>query len=407
MLAMNLLEYQAKDLFRQVGIPVLPSQRIDRPQDIKHLTVPYPVVLKSQVYAGSRAKAGGIRFVENTIDAVAAAQTLFNLQIHGQQPAVLLAEAKYESVQELYLAVVLDQTQGRPVLLGSAMGGVDVEADRQHIQQVVVEQDFSTFYARRLAVRMGLQGRLIRQVSHVLERMYRLFGQCDLDWIEINPLAVGSDGAVMALDGKVSVNNDALGRHPELAKLRFWGTAERMADLAADELSPFVADAAPAPAAVPQRVPPDGMSLVELGGSIGVLCNGAGLVMTTLDLVTQARGTPAFALNIGGDTLLGSKALAERLTLGLETLHSRSDLKVLVLNLLYGAVERQGIDAAIAAFLDSRAGLRCPVVLRWSGIAAAAVPFPEHPRLFVFDDLDAAIAKAVAIAYPSVARNAG
>jgi len=403
---MNLLEYQAKDLFRQVGIPVLPSQRIDRPQDIKHLTVPYPVVLKSQVYAGGRAKAGGIRFVENTIDAVAAAQTLFNLQIHGQLPAVLLAEARYKSSQELYLAVVLDQTLGRPVLLGSAVGGVDVEANSPHMKQVVVDQEFSAFYARRLGVLMGLKGRLIRQVSHVLERMYRLFIQCDLDWVEINPLAVGGDGAVMALDGKVAVNNDALGRHPELAKLRFFGTAERVPNLAVDELSPF-AEETTQPPPVPKTPVPEGMSLVEMGGSIGILCNGAGLVMTTLDLVTQAEGTPAFALNIGGDTLLGSLPLAQRVATGLEAIQHRGDMKVVLLNLLYGAVESQGVGEAIAPFFKRRDGLRCPVVLRWSGVAEAAAEFPSHPNLHVFADLDEAIAKAVILAYPSVARNVG
>lgn len=404
---MNLLEYQAKDLFRQVGIPVLPSQRIDRPQDIKHLTVPYPVVLKSQVYAGGRAKAGGIRFVENTIDAVAAAQTLFHLQIQGQLPAVLLAEARYKSSQELYLAVVLDQTLGRPVLLGSAVGGVDVEANSPHMKQVVVDQEFSAFYARRLGVLMGLKGRLIRQVSHVLERMYRLFVQCDLDWVEINPLAVGSDGAVMALDGKVAVNNDALGRHPELAKLRFFGTAERAPNLAVDELSPFAQESSHPPQSVPQTPIPEGMSLVEMGGSIGILCNGAGLVMATLDLVTQAEGTPAFALNIGGDTLLGSLPLAKRIALGLEAMQNRGDVKVVLLNLLYGSVESQGVGEAIAPFLKRRDGLRCPVVLRWSGMAEEPVEFPNHPNLHVFADLDEAIAKAVVLAYPSIARNAG
>ena len=403
---MNLLEYQAKDLFRQVGIPVLPSQRIDRPQDIKHLTVPYPIVLKSQVYAGGRAKAGGIRFVENTIDAVAAAQTLFNLQIHKQLPAALLAEAKYQSVQELYLAVVLDQTQGRPVLLGSAKGGVNVELNSQHMKQVVVDQDFSAFYARRLGVLMGVQGDLIRQVSHVVERMYRLFMQCDLDWVEINPLAVGKDGAVMALDGKVAVNDDALGRHAELAKLRFFGTAERVPNLAADRLSPVPQGVSQSPLPTAETITPEGMRLVELGGSIGILCNGAGLVMATLDMVMQAEGTPAFALNVGSDGLLMSLPLEKRIALGLDAIQHRRDIKVVLLNLLYGEVERHGVGAAIAPFLQRRDGLRCPIILRWSGMAKDAVEFPTDSNLHVFEDLDEAIAKAVALAYPAVVRNA-
>ena len=140
---MDLLEYQAKTLFRQMDIPVLPSQRIDRAQDIKGLKIPYPVVLKSQVRAGGRGKAGGIKFVENTIDAVAAAQAIFNLPIVNEYPQVLLAEAKYDADQELYLAVVLDPMSRRPLLLGSRQGGVNLEATLSEVKQVIVNQAFS------------------------------------------------------------------------------------------------------------------------------------------------------------------------------------------------------------------------------------------------------------------------
>ena len=116
---MDLLEYQAKELFHEMGIPVLPSQRIDRPRDLKGLELPYPIVLKSQVYMGGRGRVGGVRFVENTIDAVAVAQIIFNLPIMGEYPKALLAEAKYDVQQELYLAVVLNRSIRRPVLLGS------------------------------------------------------------------------------------------------------------------------------------------------------------------------------------------------------------------------------------------------------------------------------------------------
>src|SRR4028118_754338 len=216
---MDLLEYQAKALFREVGIPVLPSQRIDHPRDLKRLQIPYPVVLKSQVPTGGRGKAGGIRFVENTIDAIAAARTIFNLPILGQYPQVLLAEARYDAEREFYLAVILDYALGRPVLLGSSQGGINVEAVMEHMQRVVVDQEFSPFYARRLALKMGLQGNLIESVSGIVQKMYQLFVQKDLDLVEINPLAISSTGEVMALDGKITVNDHALGRHSELATL--------------------------------------------------------------------------------------------------------------------------------------------------------------------------------------------
>lgn len=216
---MDLLEYQAKALFSGVGIPVLPSQRIDYPKDLKKLKIPYPVVLKSQVHAGERRSLGGIKFVENTIDAVAAAQAIFNLPIKDEYPEVLLAEAKYNANQELYLAVVLDPIVRRPVLLGSAQGGIDTEAAMTRMQQVVVSQQFSPFYARRLMVKIGLEGKLIELVSNIVEKMYQLFIEKDLDLVEINPLGVSPTGEVMALDGKVSVNDRALGRHLELVNL--------------------------------------------------------------------------------------------------------------------------------------------------------------------------------------------
>ena len=214
---MDLLEYQAKSLFRQMAIPILPSQRIDNLADLKGLKIPYPVVLKSQVRAGGRA--GGIKFVENTIDAVAAAQTIFNLPIEDEYPQVLLAEAKYNADQELYLAVLLDPVARRPVLLGSRQGGMDVEGSIEQMQQVAVDQEFSPFYARRLTLKMGLQGDLIQSVSTIVEKMYRLFVEKDLDLVEINPLGISPRGEVMALDGKVTANDDALGRHPDLAAL--------------------------------------------------------------------------------------------------------------------------------------------------------------------------------------------
>jgi succinyl-CoA synthetase beta subunit len=264
---MDLLEYQAKELFNQIGIPVLPSQRIDRPTDLKALRIPYPVVLKSQVSVGSRGKAGGIRFVENTIDAIAAARTIFNLPILGEYPQVLLAEAKYNTSQEFYLAIVIDRLACRPVLLGSSDGGMNINAVLNQIQQVVVYEEFSPFYARRLALKMGLQGDLMLTVSDIIEKMYRLTQSHDLDLVEINPLGIDKQGAVMALDGKVSVNRYAVGRHPHLHQ---W----QVVDVARDRL---------------QTLSP----LFTGNGNISILCSGTGLALAMLDGIAQGGGQVA------------------------------------------------------------------------------------------------------------------
>jgi len=329
---MDLLEYQAKELFREMGIPVLPSQRIDRPKDLKGLTIPYPVVLKSQVYIGGRGRVGGVKFAENTIDAIAAAQTIFNLPIMGEYPKMLLAEAKYDADQEFYLAIALNRSVRRPVLLGSQQGGIDVQDAIDQMQHVIVDQDFSPYYARRLAIKMGLKGSLIEAVSSVIEKMYSLFIQYDLDLVEINPLGVSANEEVMALDGKVSVNDDALGRHPSLVSL--------ISKLSGNPPDPTAAT----------------LVSMDAEGSIGIVCNGAGLSMAVLDLVYQAGGKPASFLNIGGETQwnASSDLLKHRLGEGLELMAQNKQIRVILVNLISNLIPCDDIAEVIVEFCQRR-----------------------------------------------------
>ncbi|NET42084.1 succinate--CoA ligase subunit beta [Okeania sp. SIO2B3] len=336
---MDLLEYQAKALFSGMGIPVLPSQRIDYPKDLKKLKIPYPVVLKSQVHAGERSSLGGIKFVENTIDAVAAAQAIFNLPIEDEYPEVLLAEAKYNANQELYLAVVLDPIVRRPVLLGSAQGGIDTEAAMTRMQQVVVNQQFSPFYARRLMVKIGLEGKLIELVSHIVEKMYQLFIEKDLDLVEINPLGVSPTGEVMALDGKVSVNDRALGRHLELVNLvgkNITNNDEIQEKQVSkiDKNSLLITNNTNAVAN--EKIIPDyQLKFTELQGNIGILCNGEGLTMATVDLVMEANGKPANFLNIKlGDYLEVKDSLRIKMFAALDLVSQKENVKVVLVNFL-------------------------------------------------------------------------
>ncbi len=286
---MDLLEYQAKELFRQIGIPVLPSQRIDRPTDLKALRIPYPIVLKSQVSVGSRGKAGGVIFVGNTIDAIAAARTIFNLSILGEYPQVLLAEAKYDTSQEFYLAVGIDRLACRPVLLGSIDGGMNINAVLNQIQQVVVYEEFSSFYARRLALKMGLEGDLMLAVSDIIEKMYRLMQSHDLDSIEINPLGVDRNGRVMALDGKISVNPGAVGRHPHSIQ---WQVLDRVTNLPNSSRSSGENVTLPA-APLWQQNPKVLSPLFSGNGNISILCSGIGLALAILDGIAQGGGEVA------------------------------------------------------------------------------------------------------------------
>ncbi|GAB4239978.1 MAG: ADP-forming succinate--CoA ligase subunit beta [Elainellaceae cyanobacterium] len=384
---MELLEYQAKELFDQIGIPVLPSQRIQQPRDLKGLKIPYPVVLKSQVYTGGRGKAGGIRFVENTIDAMAAAQAIFHLPIMGRYPEVLLAEAKYNADREFYLAVVLDSSTRRPMLLGSPCGGEAVEANLKQMQQVIVEQDFSPFCARRLAIKMGLTGELIQTVAAIIEKMYYLFIQKDLDLIEINPLAVSSTGELMALDGKVTMNDAALGRHLKLVETL-------------PEPSEYLSEYADSPV---EPVAISELDFVSLKGNIGVLCNGAGLLMATLDLLYQAKGKPAGFVDVGGEYRYGWSfvALQERIQKGLELIEQQEGPTVVLVNIISGVVSCLQVAEAIAGYLKQqfRDTAFPPLVVRLTG-----EQFPEAQVLLaemnvsVLDSLDDAIAKTIALA---------
>ncbi|NEP81201.1 MAG: succinate--CoA ligase subunit beta [Okeania sp. SIO3C4] len=336
---MDLLEYQAKALFSGMGIPVLPSQRIDYPKDLKKLKIPYPVVLKSQVHAGERSSLGGIKFVENTIDAVAAAQAIFNLPIKDEYPEVLLAEAKYNANQELYLAVVLDPIVRRPVLLGSAQGGIDTETTITKMQQVVVNQQFSPFYARRLMVKIGLEGKLIELVSHIVEKMYQLFIEKDLDLVEINPLGVSPTGEVMALDGKVSVNDYALGRHLELVNL-VGKNITNSDEIQEEQISKIDKNSLlitnNTNAAANEKIIPDyQLKFTELQGNIGILCNGEGLTMATVDLVMEAHGKPANFLNIKlGDYLEVKDSLRIKMFAALDLVSKKENVKVVLVNFL-------------------------------------------------------------------------
>ncbi len=397
---MELLEYQVKEWFRKIGIPVLPSQRIDHPTDLKRLKIPYPIVLKSQVYTGERAKAGGVRFVETTIDAIAAAQTIFNLPIWGELPEVILGESQYIGEKEFYLAVVLDTAVCRPVLLGGTEADIDWESPGQKMHHVVVEQEFSAFYARRLALKMGLRGKLIQSVSSVVDKMYQLFIQKDLDLVEISPLSVNASGEVMALNGKVSINERAIGRHPDLEEIAV-KTANRHGRSTIN----------------PQLGNWDGL---ELHGKIGILANGTGSMMATLDLVTSAGGKPGSCLNLRHAlvTDVSPTTFCDRLAKGLNFLAADKSVQVILLNLIGAVTETKEVaqiisnfmqqdnrevqSASVACSTKTRRGHHFPrLVVRIAGSEFAAAEKllgrlnTKPDALIVLENLDEAVATSV------------
>jgi succinyl-CoA synthetase beta subunit len=398
---MDLLEYQVKEWFGKMGIPVLPSQRIDHPTDLKRLKIRYPIVLKSQVHADERAKAGGVRIVETTIDAIAAAQNIFNLPIWGELPEVLLAESKYDAKDEFYLAVVLDTALCRPVLLGCKESDIDWESPGEKMQYVVVEQEFSPFYARRLGLKMGLQGVLMQSVSDIVEKMYQLFVQKDLDLVEINPLAVSAAGQVMALNGKIRVNPRAINRHPEVAQM-----AAKIANR--NKISRT------------NNILGDGNGL-GVYGKIGILANGTGSLLTTLDAVFNAGGKPGLSFNLRHSFLTDTtpNTFCDRLATSVRNLASDKSIQVILINFLGTIPDVSQMPQVVANFIQvDPQELKSPLsttsknksrhlprmVFRLAGAdfqdtkKHLTALNPENDTLIVVENLNEAVAQAVRLA---------
>jgi succinyl-CoA synthetase beta subunit len=405
---MDLLEYQVKEWFGQIGIPVLPSQRIDHPTDLKRLKIPYPIVLKSQVYGGARLKVGGVRFVETTIDAIAAAQSIFNLPIMGELPEVLLAETKYNVEQEIYLAVVIDTAVCRPILLGCQEPDIDLDSTGEKVQHVVVEHDFSPFYARRLALKMGLQGKRMQAVSSVIEKMYHLLVEKDLDLVEINPLGINANGEVMALNGSISVNQRAIARHPDIAAIANKATNRYNGNGKNQNLKEW-----------------EGL---ELHGRIGIMGNGAGSVLATMDLVTLEGGKPGVCLNLRHASPLDTSPTTFKTRLGkaLRIMSADKSIQVILINLLGSipqAIEMTEVITEFAHTYKSEhklngtrngskhkrddSGLRLVVRLAGSDLDEAkkeltTLKQQSNIPIVMTESLDEAVSEAVRLAKPTV-----
>jgi succinyl-CoA synthetase beta subunit len=314
---------------------------------------------------------------------------------------VLLAEAKYNADREFYLAVVLNRSLRRPVLLGSQKGGVDVQsAAQEEMQHVIVDQEFSAYYARRLSLKMGLKGELMADVSAIVEKMYQLFVQKDLDLVEINPLGVSAKGEVMALDGKITVNDAAIGRHPDLTALMAAGGSNSLKTVSTRPM------------------------LLDPQGQIGLLCNGMGLTLATLDLLSQAGGRPAYVMNMGPatDWDASPETLREQLVQSVELMLRGHHAPVILLNIVSSLLPWEDLVATLTSCLtrDRRVGrslaeaeqsdadtipslrsphwvIRCPdhPHCRDSREGQPVIP----PQIHLVNDLDAAIAKAISLSH--------
>ncbi|MDR7483456.1 MAG: ADP-forming succinate--CoA ligase subunit beta [Armatimonadota bacterium] len=320
---MKLHEYQAKELFASYGIPIQRGVVLERPAQIDEAALAYPVVLKAQVLVGGRGKAGGITLASTPAEARERAARILGMEIKGERVRRLLVAEAAEIAAEYYLAFTVDRSARQMVAIGSAAGGIDIEEVARTTPERIVKRHvdpwmgFPPFAARELGRRLGLTGGLLLQFADIAGALWRLCHEMDAELAEINPLAVAG-GALLAVDAKVVIDDNATDRHP---------TLPRNEELTALEAMARAQD----------------LAYVELDGDIAVIGNGAGLVMSTLDMLAYFGGRPANFLDVGGG------ATTENMAAAMEIVLRKPGVRALLINIFGGITRCDDIARAIAA----------------------------------------------------------
>ncbi|HTE86089.1 MAG TPA: ADP-forming succinate--CoA ligase subunit beta [Dehalococcoidia bacterium] len=351
---MKIHEYQAKQILAEFGVPV-PKGRVARtPEEAKEIAEELggKVVVKAQIHAGGRGKGGGVKLATSPAEAEHAARAIIGMQLvthqtgpEGQKVKAVVVEEQMAIERELYLAVVIDNVAGRPAIMASAAGGMEIEevaaTSPEQIHRVTVDPaaGFQPFLARELAYAVGLDGDSVRLAVQLMGALYKAFIANDASLAEINPLVVTNDGRLLALDAKFNFDDNALYRHPEVVALR---------DL--DEENPLEVEA-------------QSMGInnyIKLEGNIGCVVNGAGLAMATMDSIKFAGGEPANFLDIG------TVNDPQRVVGAFKVIKSDPAVKAILIN-IFGGMARVDViaEGVIAAFKQMDVGM--PVVVRLEG----------------------------------------
>ena len=350
---MKIHEYQAKEIFARYGIPVPQGSVATTATEARRTTEALggQSVLKAQVHAGGRGKAGGVKMVRSPEEAEQVAQSLLgrNLATHqtnarGVPVTAVLVEELADIQRELYLAITIDRVWKGPVLLASASGGMDIEEvaattpQAIHTEPIEPVLGFMPFQARRLAAKLGLEPPLSQPVSQVMSALYQVFIDNDCSLAEINPLIVTGQDRVVALDAKIDLDDDSLFRHPDLRSLRDPAQEDQQEAEAADL----------------------DISYVKLDGDVGCLVNGAGLAMATLDVTSAAGATPANFLDVGGG------ANEEKVSSALNIMLSDPKVNRVLVN-IFGGILRCDVAARGIVLAYQQTGSRLPMVVRMLG----------------------------------------
>jgi succinyl-CoA synthetase beta subunit len=386
---MDLLEYQGKQLFARHGVPVPRggyASTIEQAVDVAD-GLGYPVVVKAQVQIGGRGKAGGIKVAQDRDEARTHAEAILGMDIRGLTVRELWIEEASDIASEYYASFVFDRSAKATLAMLSTKGGMDIEAvadedptaiARLHIDPLLGFQDF---HARRLCFEAGVDADVVRPVSALLTRLYDAYVREEAMLVEVNPLIVTGKRDVAALDAKVTLDGNALFRHTDNAEMRNLSGEDEQEVMARER----------------------GLTYVKLDGDIGILGNGAGLVMSTLDVVAQAGGKPANFLDAGG----GSKA--EAITSAVEVILSDPKVKAVLFN-IFGGITRcdEVAKGLIAAF--EQIDPQVPFVVRLDGTndkeGRALLAEANLPNVYTAATMDEAASKVVEVAAGTTHSNA-
>jgi len=374
----NLHEYQARALLKAAGVPQFDGDVATTPEEAEAIArrLEGTVVIKAQVHAGGRGKAGGVKLVNGPAEAREVAARILGMQIKGLTVHKVLVVPAADIVTEAYVGIILDRETQRPVFMVSPAGGIDIEevaaTTPEKIRRLAVDPRYGLLphQAMTLALFLYQDIRQVRAAAGIMERLYQVFIQHDASLAEINPLVTTPEGQVLALDAKVSLDDNALYRHPDLAAMRD-ETAEEPSEVAARKAD---------------------LTFIKLDGSVGCVVNGAGLAMATMDLVKYYGGEPANFLDIGGSSN------PEKVVNALRIITADPRVKAILFNIFGGITRTDDVANGIKTALE-QFPVTVPIVVRLTGTnEAEAIRILEGIGMAALNDMDEAVSRVVALA---------
>ena len=375
---MNLHEYQARALLKAAGTPVPDGEVATTPDEVAAIAerLGRPVVVKAQVHAGGRGKAGGVKLADNAKEARGHAEKILGMQIKGLTVEKVLVVPAEDIATESYVGVIVDRASQRPVMMVSPAGGVDIEEvaakTPEKIFKTAIDPRYGLLSHQAMALAFNLYDdvKQVRQAARIMQQLYGAFIGAGGSLAEINPLITTPDGTVMALDAKIVVDDSELVRKPDISALR---------DVSAEE-----------PAEVEARNA--GLSYIKLDGNVACCVNGAGLAMATMDLVKYYGGDPANFLDIGGSSS------PEKVVTALEIITSDPNVKSILFNIFGGITRCDDVANGIVA-ATSATKLDLPIVIRLTGTNEdEAVEILQKAGFEALTDMDEAVQQAVKLA---------